>query len=84
MEPNDIIDHNKNLVQCLPPISVLNTYTFKEKLARLIIDGNIARNKVTELLHLLHNVEDLNELKNLPLDSRTLLSMEKVNIFIWD
>jgi len=31
IEPNDIIDHNKNLVQCLPPISVLNTYTFKKK-----------------------------------------------------
>lgn len=77
IEPNDIIDHSKNLVQCLPPISVLNTYTFKEKLARLIIDGNIPRNKVTELLHLLHNVEDLNELKNLPLDSRTLLNCPK-------
>jgi len=52
MEPNYIVDHNKNLVQCLPPMSVLNKYTFKEKLARLIIDGNIVRNKETELIAL--------------------------------
>lgn len=77
IEPNNIIDHTKNLMEYLPPIAVPNTYTFKEKLTRLIIDGNIPRNKVTELLHLLSNVENLNELKNLPLDSRILLNCPK-------
>ncbi|XP_050548337.1 uncharacterized protein LOC126909975 [Daktulosphaira vitifoliae] len=59
---------------------VLETITFQEKLARLVLNANIPRNQVTELLHLLHTVKDITELHCLPLDSRTLLNCPKSGI----
>lgn len=53
----------------------LTPENFKNKLAKLIIDGDFSRNKVNDLLRLFNNVNnDLNILKELPSDARTFLS----------
>jgi len=78
---SEIIDdhtplNNTNVLQCIEKEidDNLTSENFKNKLAKLIIDGNFSRNKVNELLRLLKNVNDLNILKELPSDARTFLS----------
>ena len=44
---------------------------FRDKLASLAL--SISRQKITDLLKLLHTVQDVDELRNLPVDSRSLL-----------
>lgn len=53
--------------------------TFQKKLASFIVSSRLARKNATELLKLLKSVDDLNCLKSLPTDSRTLLSTPRSN-----
>lgn len=53
--------------------------SFQSKLASLVISSRLARNNATELLKLLKSVDNLDCLKLLPMDSRTLLSTPRSN-----
>jgi len=53
--------------------------SFQSKLASLVIFSRLARNNATELLKLLKSVDNLDCLKSLPMDSRTLLSTPRFN-----
>lgn len=53
--------------------------SFQSKLASLVISSRLARNNATELLKLLKSVDNLDCLKSLPMDSRTLLSTPRSN-----
>jgi len=53
--------------------------SFQSKLASFIVSSRLARNNATELLKLLKSVDNLDCIKSLPTDSRTLLSNLRSN-----
>lgn len=56
-------------------IQSTNTPTiFQSQLASFIVSSGLSRNKTTDLLKLLKSVDNIECLKDLPFDSRTLLS----------
>jgi len=85
VEPVDFInfnvlqesENNSNKIELDKCVS--EKQSFQSKLASLVISSRLARNNATELLKLLKSVDNLDCLKSLPMDSRTLLSTPRSN-----
>jgi len=63
------VEFNINIIQ-----NTNTPITFQSQLASFIVTSGLSRNKTTDLIKLLKSVDNIECLKDLPFDSRTLLS----------
>jgi len=74
IEQSSVIEVTQTINEPILNINITDPYDFQNALASLIVSSRLPRNSATKLLKLLKSVNNLECLKLLPMDSRTLLS----------